>query len=74
MQLVASPQRPDADVVGLDVAVRDALLLQELDHLQQVLAEPLEEIDVQPPLLPQSLAKRLRAGRSQQQTGLAGQR
>ena len=71
VQLVAPADRPDADVVGLDVAVRDALLLQVLDDLQQVLAEPLEQIDVQPALLAQPLAQRLWPGRPQQQARLA---
>src|SRR5438309_1641317 len=74
MQLIPAADGPDADVVGLEVAVGDTLLLQILDDLQQVLAEPLEQIDVQPALLPQPLAERLRPGRPQEQAWLTADR
>ena len=59
MQFVAAAQHSDRDVVGLDVAVRDALVLQMVHDLEQVLAEPLEQVDVQPAVLSQPLAQGL---------------
>ena len=59
VQLVAPADHADGDVVGLDVAVRDALLLQVIHDVQQVLAEALEQIDVEPAFLAQPLAQGL---------------
>ena len=47
VQLVAAAHHADRDVVRLDVAVRDALFFQVVDHVQQVFAEALQEVDVQ---------------------------
>ena len=47
VQLVAPAHHAHRDVVRLDVAVRDALFLQVVDHVQQVFAEALQEVDVQ---------------------------
>ena len=41
----------DGDVVGLDVAVGDPLLLEVADDVDEVFAEALEELDVKPALL-----------------------
>ena len=51
VQLVAPADLAHRDVVRLDVAVRDALLFQVVDHVEQVFAESLEEIDVEPAFL-----------------------
>ena len=57
VQLVAAPDLPDRDVVGLDVAVADALLFEVVDHTEEVLAEPLEQVDVEPALLAAPMAE-----------------
>ncbi len=59
VQLVAAADHADRDVVRLDVAVRDALFLQVVDHVQQVFAEALQEVDVQPAFLAPPLAEGL---------------
>jgi hypothetical protein len=59
VQLIAPPDHPHGDVVGLDVPVGDALFLEVLDDLQQVLPEPLQVVDLEPPLLPEPLAEGL---------------
>ena len=53
------PSMPDRDVVGLDVAVRDALFFEMIDDVQQVFAEPLQQVHVQPALLAEPLAQGL---------------
>ena len=59
VQFVAPPDMTDRDVVGLDVAMRDALFLKVVDHAQQVLAKTLQEINVEPALSADTLAERL---------------
>ena len=59
----------DADVVGLDVAVRDALLLEPVDGLEQVLAEALEQLEVEAALVAQALGERLVAGLRHEEAG-----
>ena len=56
-----------AEVVGLDVAVGDALLLQPVDGGQQVFAEALEQLQVQAALVAQPVGERAvaRAGHQQ---------
>ena len=56
-----------ADVVRLDVAVGDAGALQLVDGLEQVLAEPLEQLQPQAPLLAEPLGERLLAGVGEQE-------
>ena len=62
VQLLALAHECDAEVLGLDVAMGHAFLLQPVDCLEQVLAEALEELEVQPALLAQALGQGLLAG------------
>ena len=59
MQRVAPPDHPHGDVVGLDVPMGDALLLEVIDDVEQVHAEPLEMLDVEASFLAQPLAQGL---------------
>ena len=59
MQLATATDHPDGNVVRLDVAVRNALLLQIVDHSQQVGPEPLQQVDVKPTLATDSQPQRL---------------
>ena len=61
----------DADVVGLDVAVGDAVPLQRGDRLEQVVAEPLEQLQPEPGLLAEPLGQRLVARLVEHQDGPA---
>ena len=53
--------RADANVVGLDVAVGDPFPFQRGDGLEQVLAEPQEQLQAQPTLLAEPLGQGLLA-------------
>ncbi len=62
MQLVTTSDRTDADVIRLDITVRNALLFQILDNIQQVLSEALQELQLQFVFLSQPLAERFYSG------------
>ena len=59
VQGVATPDHPHGDVVGLDVPMGDALLLEVIHDVEQVLAESLEMVDVEASFLAKPLAKGL---------------
>ena len=59
VQGVAPPDHPHRNVVRLDVPVGDALLLEVIHDVEQVLTESLEMLDVEAPFLAQPLAERL---------------
>jgi hypothetical protein len=61
MQRVPPADHPHGDVVGLDVPMGDPLLLEVVQHVEQVHAEALEVIDLEPALLAQPLAECLDA-------------
>ena len=65
VELVADLRR--AEVVGLDVAVRNALLLEPVDGGQQVFPEPLQQLQVQAALVAQAVGERGLAGAGHQQ-------
>ena len=50
-----------ADVVRLEVAVRDPLLLQPLHHVQQLVPEALQEVEREPAFLPDAVREGVRA-------------
>ena len=61
LEHVLAAGEPDGDVVGLDVAVRHALLFEVTDDVDQVFAEPLEQVDVEAAFLADAAAERLDA-------------
>ena len=67
VQRIAAADGRDADVVRFDVAVGDALALQQNHRLQEIVAEPLEQIETEPALFLESRAQRLVPGLVQQQ-------
>ena len=69
---LAGAGRADADVLGLDVAVRDALALQVVHRLDQLAAEALQQVQRQPALVAQQGRQRLLARVAQQQRGAPG--
>ncbi len=61
-QAAAAASRRDADVAGLDVPVGDALLLQVVEGLQQILTEAPHEVERGRLLVPQTLGQDTLAG------------
>lgn len=74
MQGVAAADAGHTDVVGFDVAVSDARAFQQDDRLEQILAEPLEQIEADSTLLTDSLAQCFVASRFEQQGCTIGKR
>ena len=69
MQLAAGAGLRHADVVGLNVAVGDALLIEVVDRLDQFLAEALQEVERQAGFFADTVGQRLFAGLAHQQRG-----
>ena len=57
VQGVATPDHPHGDVVGLDVPMGDALLLEVIHDVEQVHAESLEMLEVEASFLAKTLAE-----------------
>ena len=57
VQGVATPDHPHGNVVGLDVPMGDALLLEVIHDVKQVHAESLEMLEVEASFLAKTLAK-----------------
>jgi len=68
VQPVATTNWTNANVVRLDVTMRDTLFFEIVDNIQEVFAEALQQIDVQPPFFTESLTKRLLSGAMHQDT------
>src|SRR5262245_13117208 len=68
VQPVATANWTNANVVRLDVPMRDTLFFEIVDNIQEVFAEALQQIDVQPPFFTESLTKRLLSGATHQDT------
>ena len=62
MKFVTSADRPDTNVVRLDVAMRNSLLFQIVDDGEEVVTESLEQIDVEAAFLSKPVAERVGAG------------
>ena len=57
VELLSASDHAHGDVVRLDVAMGDALFFEMVDHAQQVFAEALQQVDVQPAFFAQPMAK-----------------
>ena len=71
MELVADLRR--AQVFRLDVAMRNALLLEPVNRREEVLTEPLEQLQMEAALLAQAVGERgvARPGHEQTHTVVA---
>jgi hypothetical protein len=56
--LVLAPLH-DPEVVRLDVPMGHALLIEEHDRVEEIGAEPIQEVEAQRPLLPDLVAERI---------------
>ncbi len=68
MKLIAPPDWRYTEVLGLDIAVGDPLLFEISDSLKEVVSEALEELEVELPLLTESLGKSLVASLCHQES------
>src|SRR5690606_9674595 len=69
VQFVAASDGANPDVVRLNSAMRDSLVLEKVDDAEQILPKALKQIDVESPILAESLAEGFLAGAFHQNAG-----